>query len=132
MSQINPDILRFSTRYRVHRCRSCRIQELCICELRYNKNTPKMDKDCHYFICKKKDNNKKAIDCAHVRIYEVEARDYEPSNATNRYAKETSDCGQNISHKYTRQLRIQSLRQHILAFRLLAASLVKTGLFCKY
>lgn len=68
-----------------------------------------MDKDCHYFICKK-DNNKKAIDCAHVRMYEVEARDYEPSNATNRYAKETSDCGQNISHKYTRQLRIQSLR----------------------
>jgi hypothetical protein len=59
---------------------------------------------------KKKDNsNKKAIDCAQVWIYEVEATDYEPFNATNRYAKETSDCGQNISYKYTRQLRIQSL-----------------------
>jgi len=40
----------------------------------------------------------------------VEAKDYEPSKATNRYAKETSDYGQNISHKYTRQLRIQSLK----------------------
>jgi hypothetical protein len=71
---------------------------------------------CHYFICKKDSNNKKAIDCVHVWIYEVEASDYEPSNATNRYAKEISDCGQNISYKYTRQLRIQSLRQHILVF----------------